>query len=71
VNVRKVINKAFRHQSGGTNVAGDVNAVVSANVGEKQSETAVSSRQSTRIVQRSGQTEISETTHQEQEGGST
>jgi hypothetical protein len=70
VNIRKVINKAVRHQSDGVNAAGDVNAVVAANVGEKGSETAVSSRQSTRIVQRSGRTEISESTTDRKEGGS-
>lgn len=69
MNLRKIINKAVRHQGDGTNAAGDVNAAVAANVGEQGSETAVSSRQSTRIVQRSGRTEISESsTHQE--GGS-
>jgi hypothetical protein len=45
VDVRKVIRKRFRHENEHTSVAGDVNAVVAANVGAKSSRTTVSSRQ--------------------------
>ena len=71
MNVRKIINKAIRHQGAGTEVAGDVNAVVAANVGEKNSKTSVSSRRSTRIVQRSGRTEVAESTADHEKGGAT
>jgi hypothetical protein len=67
--VRKIIDKAMRHRSGGSEIVGDVNAVVSANVGEKESRNVVSSRRRTRIVQRNGRTEISETTDDKPEGG--
>ena len=50
--IRKVIERRIRHRSGGIDVAGDVNAVVSANVGERgTSHSHVSSRQT--VVQRS------------------
>jgi hypothetical protein len=65
----KIISKAIRHQGDSSQVAGDVNAVVHANVGEKGSKTSVSSRRSTRIVQRSGRTEISESSD-DRKGGS-
>ena len=70
MNVRKIISKAIRHQGDDSQVVGDVNAVVAANVGEKGSKTSVSSRRSTRIVQRSGRTEITESTDDHQKGGS-
>lgn len=69
MNVKKIIDKAVRHRGGGSEIVGDVNAVVSANVGEKGSRNAVSSRRRTRIVQRNGRTEISETTSEQREGG--
>lgn len=69
MNVRKIIDKAIRHRSGGSEIVGDVNAVVSANVGEKGSRNVVSSRRRTRIVQRNGKTEMSETTNDQREGG--
>ncbi len=69
MNVRKIIDKAVRHRSGGSEIVGDVNAVVAANVGEKGSRNVVSSRRRTRIVQRNGRTEISETTSDKPEGG--
>jgi hypothetical protein len=68
MNVRKIIDKAIRHRAGGSEVVGDVNAVVAANVGEEGSRTVVSSRRSTRIVQRSGQTAITETNDTEKGG---
>jgi len=55
--LRKVIQKRLRHEGRGANVAGSVNAVVSANVNEPGgAKTHVSSHQ--RIVQRSGRTEV-------------
>jgi hypothetical protein len=69
MNVRKIIQKAVRHDGDRNQVVGDVNAVVAANVGEKGSKTAVSSRRSTRIVQRSGHTEIAESTEDHEGGG--
>jgi hypothetical protein len=69
VKLRKIIEKTIRHQADGTNVAGDVNAVVSANVGEPGSVSQVSSRRTTRVVQRSGRTEVSDSPRQEDEGG--
>ena len=53
--IRKVIQKKIDHQDEGVQVAGDVNAVVSANVNEPGSKNHVSSRQSkARVVQRGG-----------------
>ena len=53
--IRKVINRKLDDKSG---VAGAVNAVVAANVGESHQRTSVSSRQ--RVVQRSGRTVVDE-----------
>jgi hypothetical protein len=62
VNIRKIIRKTIRHEGDGSQVAGDVNAVISANVGERGgSVSQTSSRSRTRIVQRSGKTVVSET----------
>jgi hypothetical protein len=61
VNLRKIIAKRFERTRDGINVAGDVNAVVSANVDEPSSTNAASRRTRTRIVQRSGRTAVSET----------
>lgn len=52
---KKVINKRIRRSGKGWNLAADVNAVVSSNVNESGSRKRTSSRQRTRIVQRSGQ----------------
>jgi hypothetical protein len=52
MNIRKVIRKRIRHEKDGVQIAGDINAVISANVDEVGSHSHVSSRQ--RIVQRSG-----------------
>jgi len=55
-----VLRKKLDSSEGGVHVAGGVNAVVAANVGEKGgSHTSVSSRQ--RIVQRNGKTVVDET----------
>ena len=56
--IRKIVQERIRHAGEGVNVAGDVNAVVSANVNEPgPSHTSVSSRQ--RVVQRSGRAKAS------------
>ena len=68
MNLRKVIQKTVRRSGAGTDVVGNVNAAVSANVNEPgRSVTSVSSRQ--RIVQRGGRTEVFEEEHRV-EGGS-
>jgi hypothetical protein len=57
--LRKVIQKHLRHSSDGVNLAGGIQAVVSANVNEPG--TSVTNVQShTRIVQRDGRTEVFE-----------
>ena len=68
MNFRKLINKKFRHAGEGVQAAGDVQAAIAANVGRKGSASKMSTRQSTRIVQRSGETVVSES-HQESTGG--
>jgi hypothetical protein len=60
MNIRRIIERRIRQQGKGVNAAGDVHAVISANVGKASSHTHVSSRSRQRIVQRSGRTEISE-----------
>jgi hypothetical protein len=57
VNFRKLIVKRIRRQDGGVQVAGDVNAVISANLGERGSSSHVSSSQSARVEQRSADPE--------------
>jgi hypothetical protein len=57
MDLRKVINKRIRHTAKGVDVVGDINAVVAANTGKRDS-THVSSRQRTRIVQQGGRTEV-------------
>lgn len=52
---KKVINRRIRRSGKGFNVAADINAVVSSNAGERGTGSRVSSRQRTRIVQRSSQ----------------
>ena len=52
MNIRKVFRRRIRHKDKGIDVAGDINAVVSANINEPGSHASVRSRQ--RIVQRSG-----------------
>lgn len=58
MNIRKIINRRIRHEGDGVDVVGDVNAVISANVGERGGSSHVSSKQ--RVVQRSGRTAVSE-----------
>jgi hypothetical protein len=57
---RKIISKRFRREAEGVQIAGDVNAVVSANVGERNSSSQVSSKQQSRVVQRSRQRKSSD-----------
>ena len=59
MNFRKIISRRIRHDADGVNVAADVNAVVAANVNESGTSSHVSSKQ--RIVQRKGETSVSET----------
>ena len=66
MNLMKIIQRRIRHEGGGVNAAGDVNAVVSANVGEGSSRTHVSTHSRQRIVQRSGRTQV---THERTTGG--
>ena len=71
MNLKKVIKRRIRHQAGGVNAAGDVDAVISANVGEGSSRTHVSTRSRQRIVQRSGRERTSRGgEHDEPAGGS-
>ncbi len=65
--VQKVIRKRIRHEGEGVQVAGDVNAVVSANVGQRGSRSSVRSRQ--RIVQRAGKPKDEEPTRGTHERG--
>jgi hypothetical protein len=65
--IRKVINEPIDEEHDGVSIAGGVNAVVSANVGEKGERNKVSTRQRTRIVQRGGKTEVFE--QEVEEGG--
>jgi hypothetical protein len=62
VNVRKLIERRIRHAGKAVNATGDVNAVVAANINEGSSQSHVSHRSRTRIVQRSGRTTITEET---------
>ncbi len=60
VKIRRIIRRRVDHDEGGVSVAGDVQAVVSANVGDAgaASSTRASSRQ--RIVQKHGRTTVHE-----------
>lgn len=66
--IRKVIRRTLKDEGNdGVNVAGSINAVVSANVNEPGSQsTHVSSHQ--RIVQRNGRTEVWEERHSFEDG---
>lgn len=55
---RKVIKKPIAVNEDGVQIAGGVNAVIDANVGEQDSHSKVSSKQSIRVVQRGGETHI-------------
>jgi hypothetical protein len=56
--LRKIFNKRVQRDDDDVQVAGAVNAVVSANVNEPGSTHRVSSRQRQRIVQREGRTTV-------------
>lgn len=68
MNVRKIIRRRIRQRSDGIDLAGDVNAVVAANVNERGGATHVSSKQT--VVQRNGETTVSESTHTSEGGES-
>jgi hypothetical protein len=53
----KLIQRRIRKHDRGVDLVGDVNAAISANVGERGATTSTSSSQ--RIVQRSGRTQVS------------
>ena len=53
--IRKILDRQIRHRSEGVEIAGDVNAVISANVNEPGT-TVTSTRSHNTIVQRSGRT---------------
>ena len=59
----EIIRRRIRASTKNIDVAGDVNAVVAANVNEPGSVTSTSSRQ--RVVQRDGRTVVSETRREE------
>jgi hypothetical protein len=61
MNINKILRRRIRERIGDVDFAGDVNAVVAANVNESSSTTKVSSHQT--VVQRSGkkQDDIPET----------
>ena len=69
MNFRRIFNKRIRHDGEGAQVAADLNAVVVGNVGKKGSSSGVSSRQQTRVVQRSGKTVVSDSRHDSEGGG--
>lgn len=58
--MRKIVQKRVRRSGDGVNIVADVNAVVAASVGKKDSTTGATTRQSVSIVQRNGRTEITE-----------
>jgi hypothetical protein len=53
VNIRKILQRRIRHAGKGANGIGDVNAVIAANVNERNSRAHVSTRSRQRSVQRS------------------
>ena len=60
MDIRKLIDKRIRHAGKGVNAAGDVSAVVSANVAEAGSHQHVSRKSRSKIVQRGGRTIVDE-----------
>lgn len=63
MNLRKVIERRLRTRAPGTNAAGDLHAVIAANVGEGSSQTHVSRRSRHRVVQSGGHTVVDEHEH--------
>jgi len=58
--MRKIVQKRIRHSGDGVNVVADVNAVVATTVSKAGGATGASRRQSVRIVQKGGRTEVTE-----------
>ena len=56
--IRRVVQKRILQQSDGVNIAGTINAAISANINEPGSVSEVRTRTSNRIVQRGGTTRI-------------
>lgn len=56
---RKVISRPIAIEEDGVSIAGGVNAVVSANVGERDAHNTVSTKQRVRVVQRKGSADVS------------
>jgi hypothetical protein len=70
VDIRRIISRRIRSGGTGVNAVGDVHAVIAANVDEPRSRSQVSSRSRTRVVQRSGRTEVLDSRMEtSQEGG--
>jgi hypothetical protein len=65
--VAEIIRRRIRRSSEGVDFAGDVNAAIAANVGERGAATHVSSSQ--RIVQRSRRADVSETQDDQRKQG--
>lgn len=65
MNIRKIISRRIRKQGQNVDLAGDVNAVISANVGERDSVTRTTSKQ--QIVQRSRAEASAETSRSKEE----
>jgi hypothetical protein len=66
--VAEIIRRRIRKHSDGVDFAGDVNAAIAANVGERGGATHVSSSSSQRIVQRSGHKRSETAGHDQQQG---
>lgn len=58
--VRKEIHRKIRRSRDGVNVAADIDAVVSANVGKRGGRNVVTSKSSVRVVQRGRKSEVVE-----------
>ena len=69
MNLRKIINRRIRHSDEGVHVVGDINAVISGNVGQRGTSSHVSRRQRTRIVQKSGRTQVAHEDETTEGGG--
>lgn len=59
---RKVINTEHADSAGGSRVAASINAVIAVNLNEEGRSFHSSSKQSVKIIQRRGRTEVYETT---------
>ena len=63
---RKVIDERVTISEDGASIAGAVNVAIAANVNEPGSRTSVSRKQSIKITQRDGHTEVHESTSKSQ-----